>query len=96
MRLRTRLSWEQFRFLNFDVRDEHAERILKLIEKERSKHEAIVETETQRQKPAKVVDLMEVLKRSLTPGRKTKQADKFRLPEYSPDGLVLKKNYSDS
>lgn len=48
------------------MRDEYAEAMLKLIEKKRARDKDIVETGERRQRgPAKVVDLMEVLKQSL-------------------------------
>ena len=47
------------------MRDEYAEAMLNLIEKKSSHHNDIVESEHEERRPAKVVDLMEVLKRSL-------------------------------
>jgi DNA end-binding protein Ku len=48
-----------------EMRDEYAEAMLKLIEGKRSRHRDIVQSEHEERRPAKVVDLMEVLKRSL-------------------------------
>ena len=48
-----------------EMRDEYAEAMLKLIEKKSSHHKDVVESEHEERRPAKVVDLMEVLKRSL-------------------------------
>jgi DNA end-binding protein Ku len=48
-----------------EMRDEYAEAMLKLIEKKSSHHKDIVESEHEERRPAKVIDLMEVLKRSL-------------------------------
>jgi DNA end-binding protein Ku len=56
-----------------EMRDEYAERMLKLIEKKRAKQEDVVETTSPRKEPAKVVDLMEVLKRNLEHGRESRQ-----------------------
>ena len=56
-----------------DMRDKYAERLLKFIQKKRAKHQGIVVgTETPRKGPGEVVDLMEVLKRNLNQGRKSK------------------------
>jgi DNA end-binding protein Ku len=58
-----------------EMRDEYADAMLKLIERKRSHHKDIVETEvTERAKPAKVIDLMEVLKSSLEQGSKAKRS----------------------
>jgi DNA end-binding protein Ku len=51
-----------------EMRDEYAESMLKLIEKKSSHHKDIVESEHEERRPAKVVDLMEVLKKSLEEG----------------------------
>jgi len=50
-----------------EMRDEYAESMLKLIKTKSSHHKDIVETEekSERRRPAQVVDLMEVLKKSL-------------------------------
>ena len=56
------------------MRDEYAEAMLKLIEKKDARGKDIVESETAPKRPAKVVDLMEVLKKSLEPTRKSKRA----------------------
>jgi len=54
-----------------EMRDEYAEAMLKLIEKKRARDKDVVETgEGRQRRPAKVVDLMEVLKRSLAQGGK--------------------------
>ena len=55
-----------------EMRDEYAERMLKMIEKKRAKHQDVVETAEPRKGPAEVVDLMAVLKRNLEQGRKPK------------------------
>jgi len=55
-----------------EMRDEYAGRMLKLIESKHAKGKDIVESAYPAQKPAKVVDLMEVLKKSLA-GRKTRR-----------------------
>jgi DNA end-binding protein Ku len=56
-----------------EMRDKYAERLLKFIQKKRAKHQGIVVgTETPRKGPGEVVDLMEVLKRNLNQGRKSK------------------------
>jgi DNA end-binding protein Ku len=47
-----------------EMRDEYAEAMLKLIENKSSRHKDIVESEHER-RPEKVIDLMEVLKKSL-------------------------------
>lgn len=48
-----------------EMRDEYAEAMMKLIEKKSTRHKDVVEAETGERRPAKVIDLMEVLKRSL-------------------------------
>jgi DNA end-binding protein Ku len=57
-----------------EMRDEYAEAMLKLIQKKSARHKDIVESEAPKKGPAKVVDLMEVLKQSLQQGRKSKSA----------------------
>jgi DNA end-binding protein Ku len=58
-----------------EMRDEYAEAMLKLIEKKRARDKDVVETGERSQKgPAKVVDLMEVLKQSLAQGGKSRHA----------------------
>ena len=57
------------------MHDEYANAMLKLIEKKRAQGQDLVETEVPPRGPAKVIDLMEVLKRSLEQGRKTKNID---------------------
>jgi DNA end-binding protein Ku len=54
-----------------EMRDKYAERLLKFIQKKRAKQN-VVETEAPRKGPAEIVDLMEVLKRNLNQGRKSK------------------------
>ena len=56
-----------------EMRDEYAAAMLRLIEKKSAQHKDVVETETRR-RPAKVVDLMEVLKQSLGQSKKPKRA----------------------
>jgi len=48
-----------------ELRDEQTEELLKLVEQKRSHHQDIVETGVAEHEPEKVVDLMEILKRSL-------------------------------
>jgi DNA end-binding protein Ku len=48
-----------------ELRDEQAEKLTKLVERKQARHKDVVEAETGEPKPAKVVDLMEVLKKSL-------------------------------
>jgi DNA end-binding protein Ku len=55
-----------------EMRDKHAERMLKFIRKKSAKHQNVVETESARKGPAEIVDLMEVLKRNLNQGRRSK------------------------
>jgi DNA end-binding protein Ku len=55
-----------------EMGDEYSARMLDLIEKKRKHQENVVESEAPTERPAKVVDLMEVLKKSLDQGRKTK------------------------
>jgi len=57
-----------------EMRDEYADAMLKLIEKKQARHKDIVESEAPQKRPAKVVDLMEVLKQSLSQSRKSKRA----------------------
>ena len=54
-----------------EMQDEYADRMLSLIEKKRAIHQDVVESESEgpRRQPAKVVDLMEVLKKSLSQGK---------------------------
>jgi DNA end-binding protein Ku len=56
------------------MRDEYAESMMKLIEKKRARHKDVVEAESETRGPAKVIDLMEVLKQSLGQGRKSRRA----------------------
>ena len=57
-----------------ELRDEYSEALLKLAEKKHARHKDVVETHA-KGRPEKVVDLMEVLKRSLGQnGKKTKRA----------------------
>jgi DNA end-binding protein Ku len=48
-----------------ELLDEHAEKLLKLVERKQARRKDVVEIEAGERKPAKVVDLMEVLKKSL-------------------------------
>jgi DNA end-binding protein Ku len=57
-----------------EMRDEYAAAMLRLIEKKHAGHRDVVETEAAVRRPAKVVDLMEVLKQSLAKAGKAKQA----------------------
>jgi DNA end-binding protein Ku len=56
-----------------EMRDEYAERMLKLIEKKSRQGKDVVESEipASHPRPGKVVDLMEVLKKSLNQGRRS-------------------------
>jgi non-homologous end joining protein Ku len=56
------------------MRDEYAESMMKLIEKKRARHKDVVKAEHEKRRPAQVVDLMEVLKRSLGQGGRSKRA----------------------
>jgi len=53
-------------FAGAKLLDEQAEALLKLVKKKEKKRSNIVEVETQEQEPAKVIDLVAVLKKSLT------------------------------
>jgi len=55
-----------------EMKDQYSDRVLKFIEKKRTKHRDVVETETARKGPAEIVDLMEVLKRNLGQGQETR------------------------
>jgi DNA end-binding protein Ku len=55
------------------LKDEQTEQLLKLVQKKRSRHKDVVEVEQADEGEGKVVDLMEVLKKSLT-GKRTKVA----------------------
>jgi DNA end-binding protein Ku len=57
-----------------EMRDEYSEAMMKLIEKKSAHDKDVVETEAEERKPAKVVDLMEVLKQSLKEGKKSRRA----------------------
>ena len=48
-----------------ELRDEYAQQLLKLVERKQERNKDIVESDVEKEKPAKVVDLMEVLKKSL-------------------------------
>jgi DNA end-binding protein Ku len=52
------------------LKDEQTEKLLKLVEKKRKQHKDIVEVEFAEQEPARVVDLMAALKKSLAGKRK--------------------------
>jgi DNA end-binding protein Ku len=56
------------------MRDEYARAMLDLIEKKHARQKDVVETDAPTKGPAKVVDLMEVLKKSLSQGRKSTRA----------------------
>jgi len=53
-----------------ELKDEKTEQLLKLVEKKRKQHKDIVEVEEPEREEGKVVDLMEVLKKSLAGKRK--------------------------
>jgi DNA end-binding protein Ku len=53
-----------------DLKDEKTEQLLKLVEKKRKQHKDIVEVEEPERDEGKVVDLMEVLKKSLAGKRR--------------------------
>jgi DNA end-binding protein Ku len=55
------------------LKDEQTERLLKLVQKKRSRHKDVIEVE-QAEGEGKVVDLMEVLKKSLTGKQRTRAA----------------------
>ena len=58
-----------------EMRDEYAQAMMKLIEKKRARDKDVVETGEREEKgPAKVVDLMEVLKQSLKQNGKSRHA----------------------
>ena len=58
-----------------ELRDEYSEALLKLAEKKHAKHKDVVATTRPKRRPENVVDLMEVLKRSLGKnGKKAKRA----------------------
>ena len=48
-----------------ELRDEQTERLMNLVERKMSRHKDVVEAEVAERGPARVVDLMEVLKKSL-------------------------------
>jgi len=48
-----------------ELRDEQTERLMSLVKRKMSRHKDVVEAEVAERGPAKVVDLMEVLKKSL-------------------------------
>lgn len=52
------------------LKDERTERLLKLIERKRSRHKDVVEVEEPKRQAGKVIDLVEVLKKSLAGKRK--------------------------
>jgi len=54
-----------------DLKDEKTAQLLKLVEKKRKQHKDVVEVEELERDEGKVVDLMEVLKKSLARKRKT-------------------------
>ena len=53
-----------------DLKDDKTEKLLRLVEKKRKQHKDIVEVEEPEREEGKVIDLMEVLKKSLTGKRK--------------------------
>jgi non-homologous end joining protein Ku len=53
-----------------ELKDERTAELLKLVEKKRKQHKDIVEVEVPERDDGKVVDLMEVLKKSLAGKRK--------------------------
>jgi DNA end-binding protein Ku len=53
-----------------DLKDEKTEQLMKLVDKKRKQHKDIVEVEEPEREEGKVVDLMEVLKKSLAGKRK--------------------------
>jgi DNA end-binding protein Ku len=57
-----------------EMHDKYAEGMRELIERKHKKHQDVVESAAPPESPAKVVDLMEVLKQSLGPERKLKRA----------------------
>mgnify|MGYP003576516055 CR=1 FL=1 len=57
-----------------ELKDEKTAQLLKLVEKKRKQHKDVVEVEGPERDEGKVVDLMEVLKRSLAGKRKAKAA----------------------
>ena len=53
-----------------ELKDEKTAQLLKLVEKKRKQHKDVVEVEEPERDEGKVVDLMEVLKKSLARKRK--------------------------
>jgi DNA end-binding protein Ku len=53
-----------------ELRDERTEKLVKLVERRQARQKDVVETRRAERKPAKVVDLMEVLKKSLQTGKR--------------------------
>ena len=53
-----------------ELKDEQAEKLLKLVERKRKQHKDVVEVEVPEQQEGKVVDLMEALKKSLARKRR--------------------------
>lgn len=53
-----------------ELKDEKTEQLLKLVEKKRKQHKDVIEVEVPEREEGKVVDLMEVLKKSLAGKRK--------------------------
>jgi DNA end-binding protein Ku len=53
-----------------ELKDEHTEQLLKLIQKKRAQHKDVVKVEEPERDEGKVVDIMEALKKSLTRKRK--------------------------
>jgi DNA end-binding protein Ku len=52
-----------------DFHDETTERLMKLVDRKTARHQDVIDAEVAEKRPAKVVDLMEVLKKSLTQKR---------------------------
>jgi len=53
-----------------DLKDDKTEKLLRLVEKKRKQHKDVVEVEEPEREEGKVIDLMEVLKKSLAGKRK--------------------------
>jgi len=53
-----------------ELKDEKTEQLLKLVEKKRKQHKDVIEVEAPERDEGKVIDLMEVLKKSLAGKRK--------------------------
>jgi len=53
-----------------DLKDEHTEKLLQLVEKKRKQHKDVVQVEVPAEEKGKVIDLMAALKKSLAGKRK--------------------------